>query len=277
MKPLTWSLANVHDIETSIYRASYDTFKVAVAQISQLCCRLRASMHQFCWDQGHTNRRSGGASVGAGYTRDDGSLDQDLLKRRPTRDQSRLLHVARAEKKKATRYEANEVQIERGTPRDSRNPFGRTGTGCSWVNSSRREAQRDTPAANVEYSAVDSSSFSLEGPAPPEPDAPRFVVDLRWGNESKLAQPRNTPRKTQKNSPEISLLRWDLAQVKGIIFCFIIDGISIRRYRKFPVHLFLPQRWIYFNKSPYYYYYILLLVSWLLIFWLRRLICNERF
>jgi len=39
-------LANVRDTETSIYRASYDILKVAMAHILQP--RLCASTHQFC-------------------------------------------------------------------------------------------------------------------------------------------------------------------------------------------------------------------------------------
>lgn len=91
--------------------------------------------------------------------------------------------AARAKKEGATRSEANEVQIERGR---SRNPLERVGAACSWVNSSRREAQRDTPAANVEntwdcdssISSTSSSSPSL-GSIARARCALRFAVDLR--------------------------------------------------------------------------------------------------
>lgn len=140
------------------FRASCDILKVIYFATTSPC------QHASILLRSRANKRSGGASVGAGYTR----------------DPSELLHgvrtVARAEKTKATRYEANEVQIERGAPSETLEiRLDELGTAGSWVNSSRRETQRDIPAANVLETG--DSSFPLEGP--PEPDAPRFVVNLR--------------------------------------------------------------------------------------------------
>lgn len=86
--------------------------------------------------------------------------------------------------------------------RDSRNPLGRTGMERSWANSSGREAQRDTPAANVgvhsRFLVLSSTTGHLIVRwSQMWPDLRSNLNGERKRERAELVRPRNAPRKAR--------------------------------------------------------------------------------
>lgn len=186
------------------------------------------------------NARPLGASVGAGYPLAEAPLRPVVVRCvSPPRD--RHVHARtyvcaydmRVPKKRATRSEANEVQIERRDKRDSRNPLGEP-------KRSVHELTRPDASRNVILLRRTSRVLG----------APRFSPRVTHGRPIVCA--RCIPFCGQTSSTRVPIRRIDLAtrrnaesmQVKNVLLFFfsiffslysfylIAEDINVERYRK---------------------------------------------